>query len=224
MRTIRNDIINVQPIIFLWDYYLLEPLFTSYRVMKAMVDSASFRSMGYEIPGLPLDWTISRFQFMVIAGVIGALVTVFIQTFKVLSELRQKGKSVLDPLKNLLPFIVFLPSSFFWCLFSSVALQTYPIISVLLISTVFTEMVSHIMLMHICDEPLSPFGRVTSFLMVLLPAHVWCSRAVISGSLSPLQSVLLAIDESTLLHILTAVSVSLTTLRLYLVSTFLTFV
>jgi hypothetical protein len=188
--------------------------------MKAIIDSTSFRSMGYEISGLPLDWTISRFQFMVIAGVIGALVTVFIQTFKVLSELRQKGKSVVDPLINLLPFTVFLPSSFLWCLFSNFALQTYPITSVLLISTVFTEMVSHIMLMHICDEPLSPFGRVTSFLMVLLPAHVWCSRTVTSGSLSLLPSVLLVIDESTLLRILAAISVLLTTLRLYLVSCF----
>jgi hypothetical protein len=188
--------------------------------MKAIIDSASFRSMGYEISGLPLDWTISRFQFMVIAGVVGALITVFIQTFKVLTELRQKGKSVVDPLINLLPFIVFLPSSFLWCLFSSVALQTYPIISVLLIGTVFTEMVSHIMLMHICDEPLSPFGRVTSFLMVLLPTHVWCSHAVTSGSPSLLQSLLLIIDENTLLHILAALSVALTTLRLYLVSSF----
>lgn len=215
----RRSIFNHHPRLSDLNNFCYFPLlYTIYRAMKAMIDSASSRGMGYKISGLPLDWTISRFQFMVIAGVIGALVTVFIQTFKVLTELRQKGKSVVDPLKNLLPFLVFLPSSFLWCLFSNVALQTYPIQSVLLISTVFTEMVSHIMLMHICDEELSPFGRVTSFLMLLLPAHVWCSRAVTSGSF--LQPVLLAIDESNLLHILTALSVSLTTLRLYLVSCF----
>lgn len=187
-------------------------------VMKAIVSSASLRSMGLGISGLPPDWTITRFQFMVIAGVVGALVTVFIQTSKVLTALRQKGKSVIDPLKNLLPFLVFLPSCFLWCLFSNVALQTYPLMSILLISTVFTEMVSHIMLMHICDEPLSPSGRVTSFLIVLLPAHVWCSHSFTSGSL--LQSVLVTIDEVTLLYFLTSLSVSLTTLRLYLVSFF----
>ena len=60
-------------------------------------------NIGTRVLGFPLDFSLSRFQFLVIAGVVGALITVIIQTFVVLSKLKQKGESVVDPLLNLIP-------------------------------------------------------------------------------------------------------------------------
>lgn len=153
---------------------------------------------------------------MVIAGVIGASITVTIQTLKVLRKLRQDGKSIVNPLLNLLPFLIFLPASYIWCFISSIALQSHPLTSVLLISTTFTDMVSHIMLMHICDDPLSPVGRILAYCMMLLPLHVWISDSMPAGSV--LHQIVVAVEEVTLLRALTTFSVILTTRKLYLVS------
>ena len=172
--------------------------------------------LGLEIALLPSQWSLTRFQCMVIAGVIGASITVTIQTLKVLSKLRQDGKSIVNPLLNLLPFLIFLPASYTWCFYSSIALQFHPLTSVLLISTTFTDMVSHIMLMHICDDPLSPIGRILAYNMILLPLHVWISGSM--PTVSVLHQIVVAVDELTLLRALTAFSVILTTRKLYLVS------
>ena len=175
-------------------------------------------NMEIGIIGFPLELSFSRFQFIVIAGVVGALITVIIQSFIVLSKLNQKGESIIDPLLNLLPFLIFLPSSFVWCLYSDIALPAYPIASLLLISSTFTEMVSHIMLMHICDDPLSPWGRITSFLIAILPIHVFLTKSMASTDGSILQSLLYTVSEAYLLHVFAVLSFFVTSSKLYLVS------
>jgi hypothetical protein len=167
--------------------------------------------------GFPLE-SLSRFQFLVVAGVVGALVTVIIQTFVVLSKLQQKGESIFDPVLNLLPFLVFLPSSFLWCLYSDIALSQHPIATLLLISSTFTEMVSHIMLMHICDDPLSPWGRATSFFIAILPIHVFLTESMASNDGSIIYLLLNTVNEAYLLHALAVLSLLVTSSKLYMVS------
>ena len=137
-----------------------------------------------------------------------------IQTYKVLLELNRKNKSVVDALLNLLPFLVFLPCSFVWCTFSEVALQSHPLTSLLLICSTFTEMVSHMMLQHICDDELYPLHRYSSYLIVLLPIHVYCSRNPVSEIAS---TVVTTISESTLITVLCGYSVLFTGSRLFMV-------
>lgn len=175
-------------------------------------------NMGNIVLGFPLDLSLTRFQFLVIAGVVGALITVIIQTYVVLSKLKLKGESVVDPLLNLIPFLIFLPSSFLWCLYSDIALPAYPLASLLLISTTFTEMVSHIMLMHICNDPLTPWGRITSFLIPILPIHVFLMHSTVITDGSILQSVLNNVSEVFLLHALAVLSFIVTSSKLYQVS------
>ena len=174
--------------------------------------------MAVGVLGFPLESSLSRFQFIVISGVVGALVTVIIQTIVVLSKLKQKGESVVNPLLNLLPFLIFLPSCFMWCLYSDIALSAYPIASLLLISSTFTEMVSHIMLMHICDDPLSPWGRITSFLIAILPIHVFLTKSMTSSDGWILQTLLSKVSEAYLLQALAVFSFFVTSTKLYLVS------
>lgn len=175
-------------------------------------------NIGTRVLGFPLDFSLSRFQFLVIVGVVGALITVIIQTFVVLSKLKQKGESVVDPLLNLIPFLVFLPSSFLWCLYSDIALPVYPLASLLLICTTFIEMVSHIMLMHICNDPLTPWGRMTSFLIPILPIHVCLMHSTVIAEGSILQSILRNVTEAFLLHALAVLSFIVTSSKLYQVS------
>jgi hypothetical protein len=173
------------------------------------------KNLGLEITGFACDYHITRFQAMTAIAIIGATITVAIQTY--LLEQKIKGNSIISPILNLLPFIVFLPSSFLWCYYSDIALALNPITSVLLISATFTEMVSHIMLMHICDDEISPVGRVTSFLMVLLPLHVWCSHNNPSESFNYFHGIVLMIDETTLIQVLASFSLLFTGMKLFLV-------
>jgi hypothetical protein len=163
--------------------------------------------------GINVIISFTPFKIMTLFAVIGALITVAIQTYKVLLELEAKKKSLIGPLCNLLPFLVFFPASFIWCLYSHIALQEYPIITMLLISSIFTEIVTHIMLMHICDAELTPFGRITAWLFVLLPLHVCYNQY---NNIE--KEFFLGIDEVKLLKILTLASVAFTGSKLYMVS------
>jgi hypothetical protein len=159
---------------------------------------------------------VTPFKIMTVCAVIGALITVAIQTYKVLLELNAKKKALIGPLCNLLPFLVFFPASFIYCLYSSIALQEYPIITMLLISSIFTEIVTHIMLMHICDAELTPSGRITAWLLVLLPLHV-CYNQYYNIE----KDFFLGIDEVKLLKVLALASVVFTGSKLYMVSIYI---
>ena len=151
---------------------------------------------------------------MVVVAIIGALITVAIQTFKVLSELKQKRKSILIPLLNLLPFLIFFSSSFLWCYQSEIALQLYPIISIVTISSTFTEIVSHIMLMHICDDTLKPLHRYSVYLSILPFLHILSKK-----SNYPIYFINISnyITEADLIKLVFIFSITFTVSRLYMV-------
>lgn len=95
-------------------------------------------------------------------------------------SLNGHGKSVVDPLVNLLPFLIFFPSIFYWCTYSEVAFIMHPIITVswnsfaesvinsvqyVFINMVFVELIVHLMLMHICHGKLTPFDKMVRCLL-----------------------------------------------------------
>ena len=170
--------------------------------------------LGSDILGIELDASISRFQCMVIVAIIGALITVAIQTYKVLLELKQKKKSILIPLLNLLPFLIFFSSSFLWCYQSEIALQLHPIISIVTISSTFTEIVSHIMLMHICDDSLKPLNRYSVYLSVLPFLHILSKKSNYPIYFFNISNY---IEESNLIKLIFVFSIIFTVSRLYMV-------
>ena len=217
-----HEVSNIPLLEQLWSltiypFRIIKNSLHTYICFQAPFSGENISNIGVGVLGFPLE-SLSRFQFLVIAGVLGALVTVIIQTFVVLSKLKQKGESVVDPVLNLLPFLVFLPSSFLWCLYSDIALSVHPIATLLLISSTFTEMVSHIMLMHICDDPLSPWGRATSFLIAILPIHVFLTKSMASNDGSVMSSLLNKVNEAYLLQALAVLSLLVTSSKLYMVS------
>jgi hypothetical protein len=93
--------------------------------------------------------------------------------------------------------------------------------TMVLISSIFTEIVTHIMLMHICDEELSPFKRITAYLIVLLPLHVYCKQYHIEKFGYPdsrIFGLFLGIDEVILIKIFALFSTVFTGSKLYMVN------
>lgn len=182
--------------------------------MQPLNDGMLFSNLGLDTLGIKLDPRITGFQCMVVAAVVGALITVAIQTYKVLSELRYKKKSIGRPILNLMPFFIFFPISFLWCYHSKIALQSHPIISIITISSTFTEIVSHIMLMHICDDNLSPLKRYSVYLCILPFLHIISTKSYYPKYLINISNY---VDEATLIKLVFVFSVLFTGSRLYMV-------
>ena len=116
----------------------------------------------------------------------------------------------------------------------SCALQLYPLTTIIFIGSTFTETVSHIMLMHICDEKLNFSGRFSAYLTLLLPIHLYFDKyhnpnpllnsnldlisEVFSNFEYYFSSAFQKIEEKNLLIGLTIFSVFFTGIKLYLVS------
>jgi len=125
---------------------------------------------------LHLPSTVNRhFTSLHISMLIGygtTFVTMIVQVVKVLWILSSQKKSILDPILNLLPFVVFFPSIFYWCTYSEVALVVHPLLTYLFINMVFIEMVVHLMLMHICEGSLHPFEKAGAYITALFPLYI----------------------------------------------------
>ena len=103
-------------------------------------------------------------KFLTVVAVTGAACTCSLNFFNVLQKLRKisDGNSPpgSSPLQSFLPFIVFYSSLLIWLSHSQVALEpAFRWWTLLLGSSVFIEMVSHINLMHIVDGTLQPWRR-----------------------------------------------------------------
>lgn len=115
---------------------------------------------------------ISPFRIMVVVAVIGGLITVSLHIKKVWNSRKSQRLNMAKPLCEVLPFVVFFISSFLWCATSRIALSSYPVCTVTLISIIFVELTVHIMLMCICNDDLRPFERYLSWATPFLPISV----------------------------------------------------
>jgi len=114
-------------------------------------------------------YTMTRYECTMLVGSVWTLITACHQTMKVLNIARRKGHALAKVCADLLPFLAFFPSMVVWFFISPVALTKLPILSTLLVCSIFVEMVTHVMLVHVCGTEIEPWKRGFALLMPLLP-------------------------------------------------------
>ena len=102
------------------------------------------------LPGVFLTF-VSQFLRVIFTIITGGEYVSHIATRVGFQDKRHRVSSggmylLLKPVLDLLPIIVFFSSIFLWCLFSKIALTETPLISVAIMSLIFVELVTHIML------------------------------------------------------------------------------
>lgn len=101
----------------------------------------------------------SPFQLLLGTAIVGALITVTLQSRRVL--LHETGP-LRRALAEILVFVLMFASSLGYCAASSVALQELPLYAVTLIGSVFVELVTHIMFAHLRGVQIAPLQRHVS--------------------------------------------------------------
>ena len=171
--------------------------------------SSFWQHVLFNIPG-GQDIQASPFSVMFLIAIVGALITCGIQVGRVstliLSRKVNAYHDLLVALSELAPFIVFFSSSVLWCHRSQIALQQYPILTIALISSVFVEIVVHMMLATVCDRRICPGQRFLAWGMLIPAMNV----------LLPLTA---RVDERWILFPLFSVSTSWTAIFLYRIVT-----
>eukprot|EP01038_Epipyxis_sp_PR26KG_P007512 gene7512-10234_t len=161
--------------------------------------------------------SISPFIIMVSTAVVGAIITVISLSANVISVQFRNKKPLFAPLLEVVPFIVFFSSIFIWSLRSDKLFSTYPVVAILLFTSIFVEINAHIMTVVLCKREIRPFQRYTAWLISLLPIY----HIYILPEIS--QSQLLGFSgediELILLLILTIFSTFVTSRYLYQIST-----
>ena len=138
--------------------------------------------------------------FCLIGG--GAILTMLKVIPEVVQLELEKGKSVWTPLGDLLPLMVSFPSHLYWVAHSSIALSSYPHVTVFfLMATVFTDITSHLMVAYMCRAPLKPFSHYTAWASLVFPTNIVLSRMFYGADSGEL-----LLDETFLLFSLAAVS------------------
>jgi hypothetical protein len=105
---------------------------------------------------------------------------------------------------ELVPFFLFFYSVYHYCLNSKIALALYPRTTILAISAVFVEIVTHLMLCHIVHKKIEWSRRYLAYLSVLLPFNILSSNPIV--------------DEATLLVTFTIVATYVTLQTLYIMT------
>eukprot|EP00602_Paraphysomonas_sp_CaronLab_P004402 CAMPEP_0185033564 /NCGR_PEP_ID=MMETSP1103-20130426/22623_1 /TAXON_ID=36769 /ORGANISM="Paraphysomonas bandaiensis, Strain Caron Lab Isolate" /LENGTH=296 /DNA_ID=CAMNT_0027569877 /DNA_START=220 /DNA_END=1110 /DNA_ORIENTATION=+ len=150
-----------------------------------------------------LPTSYSNFDILALAFAIATICTTACNFIVALPMAEKKeNSSAPRALLNLVPFVVFCVSAFCWCFLSQVALQKYAIWTTLLLGSVFVELITHVMLMHICHSYIRPGERYTMWIPLVLAANVaFCPS---DGAL---------VDESLLIIPLTLLSIAYSTHR-----------
>lgn len=143
--------------------------------------------------------------------------TLILSVRQVLAAADANKRPYLPPLLELLPFVVFFGSSFWYCRTSAIALPVHPWWTLLFIGATNVEVVSHVMLMHVSGGAIRPFARPTAWLAPLLPLHVHLSAAggSESGASATIHALVTHVTEAQLLRVLALLSAALTATRLH---------
>lgn len=83
---------------------------------------------------------------------------------------------------ELVPFFLFFYSVYIYCLHSKIALTLYPKTTILAISAVFVEIVTHLMLCHIVHRKIEWSKRYLAYGSVLLPFNIFLSNPMFEES------------------------------------------
>ena len=159
---------------------------------------------------------ITPFTVMTLIVIIVGIITARMSVMKALVVIKNRNIPITTPIIELLPFLVFFSCSFFYVLLSEIAITNHPVISILLIGSIFVEITMHIMLAHISTSLIYPWRRVSVIFIILLAIF-----AALKGVSSPqelkLSYYFQCIEESYLLYMFTIFSVILTGTKIYMV-------
>lgn len=153
----------------------------------------NFAMAGYSLPiGTTIfDVLVTAFVVMVVFTVVPQLYTAAIEGY------HRKGQHPLRTFVTLIPFVVFFGSFAIWTSLSQVALdKEHILMTVLFGGSIFVEIVTHVMLAHMCKTPIMCAERYTIWLPFILAVNlIWNANdnLVIDNNHKPL------VDEHTLL-------------------------
>jgi ethanolaminephosphotransferase len=126
--------------------------------------------------------TIKLGSMVVIFLLIWTWITVISQIFNVTRVAEKNHHSVVKALADTLPFWVFSSATFMWFrnteLFQvigsapnvNVENSNLLMVAMLLLGSIMVDMVTHLMLSHICHSPIRSYKRYFAFLIAVLPA------------------------------------------------------
>lgn len=105
-----------------------------------------------------------------------SLITVISQIFTVLRVARKHGHSVVKAIVDTIPFFVFVMSAVIWIKNTTLNLEgtSISLWTALLFGSILVDLVTHLMVMHICHSPIKSYRRYFAFFITLLPgiAHI----------------------------------------------------
>ena len=104
-------------------------------------------------------------------GLIVSVSTSISQVYSVVRDADKLGFHIVDILYDMSPFLVYGGSAYLWIIHSPIALRgtMNSLLTVLLIGSIFVDLVSHMMLMHICKSKMKPSERYFAYLMIIMP-------------------------------------------------------
>jgi len=114
---------------------------------------------------------LTPFRVMVAVAVTGGCVTVLVHISKVWRCRSSQSLPMLPALLELLPFLCFFSSSLVLCAYSSVAFPHLPVYTMILMTSVFVEIVTHVMVMTVCGGRVQPLHRVQAWMMVFIAGN-----------------------------------------------------
>jgi len=82
----------------------------------------------------------------------------------------------------LLPIFIFYPSCILWCWFSPFALENF-VPSVILMGSILVDLVTHLMIKHICNSRALPFQRYLVLIIAIFAANVCSVSANFGGNI-----------------------------------------
>jgi len=112
--------------------------------------------------------SVTPFAMFYASALIAAAITASKQIITVLVHVRKSGRSSMQALLDLLPFVTFFPGLLIYGACSKVALAAHPLTMMLYFSSTMVEMLVHIMAAHVCDSVIKPLERYAVWPCLLL--------------------------------------------------------
>jgi len=116
-----------------------------------------------------LELFYTRFGLVNGFVLISSIVTIMSQIISVCQHLvKTKAYTLSNALLNLVPITLIWVCSFYYCYSNPNAFRDYPYTIIIFIGSVWVDLVTHFMEMHICHNPINSLARLNIWLLVIL--------------------------------------------------------
>lgn len=168
---------------------LFVPVIVCMKLLASVLRTNSFLQLPLLVAFLEEELTMFRF-FIILIG-FAVIATTVAQMLKVIYFMifepkpslfnRSAVMEIYIALLNLLPIIILYPSCIFWWWFSPFAFSNF-FVAVVLMGSIFVEIVTHLMIKHICESRTSPLQRYLVWIVFILAANVSSLVVTFNGS------------------------------------------